>query len=320
MVYADRRYIQRFLSGTARVCTTMTVVETTTFAARTEPYRRELLAHCYRMSGSAHDAEDAVQETYLRAWRAYDRFEERSSVRTWLYRIATNVCLDARRGDRRLEPIPDALVAPDDPAAAVAEREGIRLAFVASLQYLLPRQRAVLLLREVLGWRAAEVADALDTTTAAVKSTLQRARARLAEVAPRPEAVAEPAEPARRALLDRYMAAFEEADAGALEALLRADAVLEVVPGTGPAAGRTGCMTIIREAVGSPGDWRMTPTVANGQPAAIAYLRGPDGVHRPFGVAVLSVAGAHLTGIAVFADPGLVPLFEAASPASAPRG
>ena len=162
------------------------------FVQRTEPFRRELLAHCYRMLGSADEVEDLVQETYLRAWRSYGTFEDRSSVRTWLYRIATNACLTA------LE-------------------QHVRLALIASLQYLPARQRAVLLLREVLGFSAAEVAAMLATSTVAVKSTLQRARARLDEVAPAPESVIEPTEPHARELLARYIAGFENADITALE-------------------------------------------------------------------------------------------------------
>jgi RNA polymerase sigma-70 factor (ECF subfamily) len=202
------------------------------FVRRTELYRRELLAHCYRMLGSVHEAEDLVQETYLRAWRAYGMFEERSSMRTWLYRIATNACLTAlQHRDRRplpsglggpsddpdappaepradvrwLEPMPDALVTPEssDPAAIVAARDSLRLALIASLQYLPARQRAVLILRDVLACSAAEVAEMLDTTTAAVKSALQRARARLDEVAPAAEKLTEPTEPAARELLDQ---------------------------------------------------------------------------------------------------------------------
>src|SRR5262245_30194729 len=204
----------------------MTGVVEEDFVRLTDPYRRELLAHCYRMLGSVHDAEDLVQETYLRAWRAYDDFEGRSSMRTWLYRIATNTCLNAleSRGRRPLptglggpsdspegdlakrdevtwlEPVPDAMVASDasDPATLVAERESVRLAFVAAMQYLPPRQRVVLLLREVLKWKAAEVAELLGTTTAAVNSTLQRARAQLDEAAPSLDEAAEPTEAQKR--------------------------------------------------------------------------------------------------------------------------
>ena len=299
-------------------------MNTDEFVRRTEPFRRELLAHCYRMLGSADEAEDTVQETYLRAWRSFDAFEGRSSVRTWLYRIATNACLTAleqrgRRalpaglgapaddpdaparpaepGTRWLEPIPDALVTPesDDPATIVAARQWLRLAIIASLQYLPGRQRAVLLLREVLGFPAAEVASMLGTSTAAVKSTLQRARARLDEVAPTPEQVIEPTEPRARELLDAYIAGFENADTTALEKALRADAAIEMV-GTGSwFSGRVTCLRLLAHAVGSPGDWQMSPTLANGQPAAIASYRG-----QPYGLGVLTVTASGIARITVF--------------------
>src|SRR5208282_954229 len=234
----------------------MTVSED--FTGLTGRFRGELLAHCYRMLGSAEEAEDLVQETYLRAWRSFDGFEGRSSVRTWLYRIATNVCLTAieRRGRRPLpsglcgpaqdmeaplvagpevpwlQPFPGALLAGEveDPAAAAVSRAGIRLAFVAALQYLSARQRAVLILRDVLEWPAAQVADLLGTTTTAVNSGLRRARAQLAQALPAEDELAEPAEPDRRALLDRFAAAIEDADASALAELLREDVALEMPP------------------------------------------------------------------------------------------
>src|SRR5579859_8168993 len=212
-------------------------------------FRGELLAHCYRMLGSAEEAEDLVQETYLRAWRTYDDFEGRSSVRTWLYRIATNVCLTAleRRGRRPLpsglggpvadpeatlvagpgvpwlQPFPDALLTGEheDPAAVAVSRAGIRLAFVAALQYLSARQRAVLILRDVLELPAAEVADMLGTTTTAVNSGLRRARAQLAGAQAGEDDLAEPDSASQRAMLDRYAAAIENADAGVLAELLR---------------------------------------------------------------------------------------------------
>jgi len=201
------------------------------FAAETERFRRELVAHCYRMVGSAHDAEDLVQETYLRAWRSYAGFEGRASVRSWLYTIATNVCLTAlepRRirmlpsglsgpSDRPptpvapgevswLEPLPDRWI--DDPAATVVARESLRLALIASLQHLPARQRAILILRDVLAFTAPETAEILGTSTAAVKSGLQRARARLNELQPAPEELLEPTDQRARTLLDGYIAAF----------------------------------------------------------------------------------------------------------------
>lgn len=236
------------------------------FVRLTDPYRRELLAHCYRMLGSVDDAEDLVQETYLRAWRSYDGYEGRASLRTWLHRIATNTCLTALEGRVRrplpsglgepsgapeeplrasatdvpwLQPLPDALV---DPATVVAARGSLRLALVAALQNLPARQRTVLILRDVLAWRAPEVAALLGTSTAAVKSTLQRARARLDEVAPDEDLVTEPDGPEDRELLDRYMAAFEHADMDALLGLLQDGVELEMPPTwSGSAARRTCC-------------------------------------------------------------------------------
>jgi len=307
---------------------TMTDAE---FADRTEPFRRELLAHCYRMLGSVDDAEDVVQETYLRAWRSYGRFEGRSSVRTWLYQIATNTCLTARQhrvrralpsglggpGEDRdaelagselgwLQPLPDALVTgeADDPAVIAVTRDSLRLALIASFQFLPPRQRAVLLLREVLAFPAEDVARMLGTTTVAVKSALQRARTRLSDVAPAGRQLAEPSEPAARALLDQYIAAFEHADAAALERLLRRDAVLELPPSSVWFTGGEAIATAVA-GLGSPGEWRMVPTAANGQPAAAAYQRGADGTYRAFGIVVLTAAATGLARIVVFGDPGL---------------
>jgi RNA polymerase sigma-70 factor (ECF subfamily) len=307
----------------------------TEFAGSTEPFRRELLAHCYRMVGSVDEAEDLVQETFLRAWRAYGGFEGRSSVRTWLYQIASNTCLTALEHRARrplpsglggpsqeagqppaadrdipwLQPIPDALVTPEsaDPAAIAVSRESLRLALIASFQYLPPRQRAVLLLREVLAFPAADVAAMLGTSTAAVKSALQRARARLHEAAPAADQVTEPDEPEARALLDQYIGAFETADAAALERLLRADATLELPPSAAWFAGGEAIAGAVA-GLGSPGDWRMVPTAANGQPAAAAYLRDGDG-YRAYGIVVLTVTTTGIAGIVVFADPGLFASF-----------
>jgi RNA polymerase sigma-70 factor, ECF subfamily len=294
------------------------------FVRGTEPFRRELLAHCYRMLGSPDEAEDAVQEAYLRAWRSYGTFEGRCSVRSWLYRIATNACLTAlqQRGRRALPsglgspasdpdappgpaepgtgwlgPIPDAGVTPEsgDPAEILAAREWLRLALIASLQYLPARQRAVLLLREVLGFPAAEVASMLGTSTAAVKSMLQRARARLDEVALAPEQIIEPTEPRALELLGQYIAGFEKADIAILEQALRADASIEMVGTRTWFSGRATCLRYLGHVIGSPGDWQMVPTQANGQPAAIACYQG-----GAFGLGVLTVTAAGIARITVF--------------------
>jgi RNA polymerase sigma-70 factor (ECF subfamily) len=315
------------------------VPDSASFAQDTEPFRRELIAHCYRMLGSIQDAEDLVQETYLRAWRSYGGFEGRSSVRTWLYQIATNRCLTelGRHGRRMLpsglcdpqpdpgtcpeeagtavswlQPVPDAMVTPDsaDPAAIVAAREGLRLALIASLQYLPPRQRAALVLRDVLAFPATEVAAMLGTTTASVKSALQRARARLSELALAAGQITEPAAPEARALLDQYMAAFEHADAAALERLLTEDAVLEATPMRTWFAGRKTCVAFLRDQLlGSPGDWRMLATSANGQPAAATFTRGRDGSYQPHGICVLTVTSAGIRRVSSFGDPSLVTVF-----------
>ncbi|WP_107654535.1 sigma-70 family RNA polymerase sigma factor [Nocardia suismassiliense] len=317
----------------------MTAAPDADFARRTQPYRRELLAHCYRMLGSVHDAEDLVQETYLRAWRSFDGFQGRSSVRTWLYQIATNACLTAlqhrgRRvlpsglgtaghdpaaepamaptGTQWLQPMPDALVTAEaaDPAGVAVARDSLRLALIACLQYLNGKQRAVLLLRDVLGLPAAEVATILDTSTAAVKSTLQRARARLDEIATAAEQAATPTEPGQRALLAEYMAAFQHSDAAALERLLHRDAVIEMPPFQTWFEGKRTCVAYLAaQVLGAPGDWLLYPTRANGQPAAVAYLRETPGSYRAFGVAVLTTTVDAITRIAAFCDPGLVTTF-----------
>jgi RNA polymerase sigma-70 factor (ECF subfamily) len=309
------------------------------FVRATEPFRREMLAHCYRMLGSVDDAEDVVQETYLRAWRSYGAFEGRSSVRTWLYRIATNACLTAlgrsgRRvlpsglggpepdpraapepaapGVRWLQPIPDALVTPDgaDPAAIVAAREGLRLALIASLQYLPGPQRAVLILRDVLAFPATEVAGMLGLSVTAVKSSLQRARGRLRELSLAADDVAEPASPRARAVLDQYIAAFQDADATALQRLLRHDAQMEAPPVRSWFEGSATCVPFLRNWVlGAPGDWRMLPTSANGQPAAVGYRRGADGARHAYGVVVLAVTRTGISRIVSFGDPALASRF-----------
>ncbi len=324
------------------------------FLGPEDPYRAELLAHCYRMLGSVHDAEDLVQETYLRAWRSYHSFEGRSSVRTWLYRIATNVCLTAleNRGKRPLptglgspssdpvgeltsqpevpwlEPIPDALVGndPSDPATVVTERESIRLAFIAALQHLPPRQRAVLILRDVLRWRAAEVAELLGMTTVAVNSALQRARAQLGQVQPSPDDVVAPPTPEQRQLLERYVAAFESYDIDAIVSMFTEDAVWEMPPFTGwyEGADSIGRLISTHCPASGAGDMLMVPTAANGQPAFGLYMRGEDGVHRAFQLQVLTMVDGKVSHVGCFFDTSLFPTFglpevhsSSASPAPA---
>ena len=314
----------------------MTVSEE--FTSLTGQFRGELLAHCYRMLGSIEEAEDLVQETYLRAWRSYDGFEGRSSMRTWLYRIATNVCLTAieRRGRRPLpsglgapaedprepvvaapevpwlQPFPDALLAAEraDPAAVTVSRAGIRLAFVAALQYLSARQRAMLILRDVLEWPAAEVADLLDTTTTAVNSGLRRARAQLATALPPEDELAEPADPRRRALLDRFAAAFERADVNALAELLREDVALEMPPLLTWFTGRqTVARFLASNALAEPGKLRLVPVAANGQAAFAAYQRGPGVAYLAYAITVPLVAGTGIARVVTFFSPDLFERF-----------
>ena len=309
------------------------------FAQLTGPFRAELLAHCYRMLGSVHDAEDQVQETLIRAWRSYGDFEGRASLRTWLYKIATNACLRALENRSRrplpsglgapgenpdgplatgpgevpwLEPIPDALVRADpaDPASVVVSRASLRLALIAALQYLPARQRAVLILRDVLQWRASEVAELLGTTPTAVNGLLLRARARIEQEGPAAEEIREPAETSQRALLDRYAAAFENADASGLSRLLREDAIFEMPPVltwfTG--RGRIGRFLATR-VLGQPGEFKLVPVAANGQPGFAFYQIGPDGRHHAHAVQVLTVGDAGIAHIVSFNQPELFPVF-----------
>src|SRR5256712_6165482 len=305
---------------------------------RLEQHRLELTAYCYRMLGSPFEAEDAVQETLLRAWRSFDRFEGRSSLRSWLYRIATNVCLDMLSGEQRrarpmdlapartadtplgdalpeatwILPIPDGRVlAADGAPAEVAEsRETLRLAFVAALQHLPPRQRAVLILREVLRWRATEVAELLDTTVASVNSALQRARSTLAAANVKATDRAQPMDDAQRALLARYVDAFERYDLDSLTSLLREDASWSMPPYElwlqthddirrwclGPGIGCRGS--------------RLVPTQANGSPAFGQYKPSAAGGLEPWSLQVLDVSGERIAGISFFLDTAsLFPLF-----------
>lgn len=293
-----------------------------------EPLRRELLAYCYRLCGSVQDAEDLVQEAMLRGWRSYARFRGDATVRTWLYRIATNAFVSATRRSRRLpsqlgpptrdisldavldldsawvEPFPDALVASDaDPATAVVDRDQLRLALIASLQRLPPRQRSALLLREALDFSAAEIGEALDVSAAAVKSLLQRARASLQTTE---EPLHDPDDPVARELLDAYMRAFETSDIRLLERTLREDAMLEMTPARTWFSGRATCLPYLATVMGEPGEWRMRPTRANGQPAAVVHRHG-----QLMGVAVLGLRDGGLVRISLFGDPAVAERFEA---------
>ena len=295
-----------------------------------EPYRGELVAYCYRMLGSFHEAEDLVQETMLRAWRARDRYDRtRASVRTWLYRIATNACLTALDGRPR-RPLPSGLGAPsEDPGAPLTPafdipwlqpfpdarsdaevRTDLRLALVAAMQVLPPRQRAVLMLREVLEFSAAEVAEQLGTTAAAVNSALQRARAALAEVGG-VEEVTEPDDPEARAVIQRYVRAFEAADVPALVQLLTDDAVLEMPPVPLWYRGSRAYGLFMDRVFAMRGTgWRMTPLTANGQPALAAYAPEPGGGHRLHTLQVFTVTGGRIRRNVVFADPQVFQAFD----------
>lgn len=302
-----------------------------------ETHRRELSGYCYRMLGSTFETDDAVQDTMLRAWRALDRFDGRSSLRTWLYRIATNVCLDMLNGRNRralpmdfgpssppviaslgqphpeavwIQPIPDATVtaAGSDPAEVAVGRETIRLAFVAALQHLPPRQRAVLILREVLRWSAIEVAELLESTVASVNSALQRARATLATVDAGTEDDFEPLDDEQKNLLARYVSAFTAYDITAMVALLREDATASMPPfqlwlqgredigrwHLGPGHGCAGSILV--------------PVQANGSPAFAHYKPGPDG-HEPFAIQVLELTGDRISKITYFLDTSLFNAF-----------
>ncbi|MFG2330363.1 sigma-70 family RNA polymerase sigma factor [Streptomyces sp. NPDC048604] len=298
--------------------------------ARLEQYRRELTGYCYRMLGSAFEAEDAVQDTMVRAWRSIDSFEGRSSLRSWLYRIATNVCLDSlSAGNRRarpmdlttatpvaqarlnerpeitwLEPVPDGRVLPSvaDPAETAVARESIRLAFVAALQHLPPKQRAVLILREVLAWKAAEVAELLGTTVASVNSALQRARATLAEQTPTASDTANPLDEEQQQLLERYVTAFEGYDMKALTALLHEDATMSMPPYDLWLRGHddiVGWMLGVGEVCRGS---KLVPTVANGSPAFAHYHPDPEGGFSPWALIVLELSDGKIGEMSFFLD------------------
>ncbi len=298
--------------------------------AEFEPYRGELVAYCYRMLGSFHEAEDLVQETMLRAWKARDRYDRtRASVRTWLYRIAANVCLTALQGRAR-RPLPSGLGAPgSDPGVPLTPafdvpwlqpfpdarydlevRADMRLALVAAMQVLSPRQRSVLVLREVLQFSAAEVAEQLGTTVAAVNSALQRARAALAEAGGAGE-VTEPDDPGVRAVIGQYVRAFEAADVPALVRLLTDEAVLEMPPVPLWYQGSRDYGLFMRRVFETRGTgWGVRQLTANGQPALAAYAPEPGGGHRLHTLQVFTVTGGRVARNVVFADPHVFEAFD----------
>jgi RNA polymerase sigma-70 factor, ECF subfamily len=288
------------------------------FARLTSPYRRELQVHCYRLLGSLHDAEDLLQETLLRAWQRLDAFEGRSSLRRWLYTIATNACLRALERRPRvllfpsgeavpaasvesLQPYPDSLLPEADPAARLDLRESVALAFLAAIQHLPARQRAVLLLRDALGWSAAEVAELLETTVVAVNSALRRARATLDA---RPQARA--TDERERELLGRFVDAWERVDIGGLVEVLREDAVLAMPPEPMWFSGReaVGQFFATVPAGGDLTRIELVPTQANGRPALAAYYEGTG-----YGIMVFDVAPDGIAEIVGFPEPSLFPHF-----------
>jgi len=305
------------------------VAPTAELMPQLEGYRSELTGYCYRMLGSAFEAEDAVQETLVRAWRALDKFEGRSALRSWLYRIATNVCLDMLTSRQRrarpmdlgpassahetlgprlpeaawIEPIPDDRVVPTggDPADVAVARESIRLAFMAALQHLPPRQRAVLILREVLRWRASEVAELLETSVASVNSALQRARATLSQVR-KSGTPTEPMDEERAALLSRYVDAFERYDMDSLTSLLHEDATWNMPPYDlwlqTHADIRYWCLG---PGIGCRGS-RLISTTANGSPAFGQYKPSPTGGLEPWSIQVLEITDGRISGITFFLD------------------
>jgi RNA polymerase sigma-70 factor (ECF subfamily) len=306
-------------------------VSDTAFAARVEPHRPELRVHAYRMLGSFEDAEDAVQETFLRAWRSREAFDDSSAVRAWLYRIATNVCLDAiRRADRRprartlsslgevawLQPYPDRLldeVAPPDqePDALAVRRETIELAYLAAIQLLPPRQRAVLILRDVLDFSAAETAAQLDMSVAAVNSALQRARSTMRANQPIGRNDAPPPEPTKDELelLVRFIDAHERADVAAAVTMLREDARVAMPPHPYWFNGREAIVQSLIVGLRDPGEWRLVPVRANRQPAAASYLRPWGGTKfEAFKFDILRIEGGKVAEITTF-DATLFPVF-----------
>jgi RNA polymerase sigma-70 factor (ECF subfamily) len=313
------------------------------FQRLAEPYRRELHLHCYRMLGSFHDAEDLVQETFLRAWRGIRDFEGRASFRTWLYRIATNACLNAlasRASARRvlpetqgppsdqmpdggpatevpwLDPYPDAALdgladTTPGPEARYEMRESVQLAFVAAIQHLPPRQRAVLLLHDVLGWSAAEAAQLLNASVVSVQSALRRSRATLEKRLPAGRPSPQPVpDDRRRVLLDRYLRAWESADIDGFVSLVREDAVLSMPPWREWYRGREALRTFFGWAWRRRGPFRLVPTAANGQPAFAFYIRDGNGPEwRAHLIHVISVHDDSITTLTFFLNPRLFVAF-----------
>jgi RNA polymerase sigma-70 factor (ECF subfamily) len=280
-------------------------------------YHRELHVYCYRMLGSFDEAEDHVQEVFLRAWRSRDTWQGLANVRAWLYRIATNVCLDTLRGHQRRpsQPYPDTLLdelTSDQPGpeTQAVTRESISLAYLAAIQLLPPRQRAVLILRDVLDCPATEVADQLDSSVAAVKSALQRARATMADYQANRAAVPSTSDETERRLLQQYIEAHEHADPESLIALLREDVRLTIHPGVGEWRGKPDVAEALRGGMNSRGAWRVLPTRANGQPATVGYVRAAgETVFRPFVIGVLGIEGDRLVSMTAFEDAHLVSAF-----------
>ena len=308
---------------------------TTPALAELEEHRPALTAYCYRMLGSPFDAEDAVQDTLVRAWRSRDRFEGRAAVKSWLYRIATNVCIDTLNNKERrvrpmdlgpaveplesnlhtrveatwLEPIPTQLIR--DPAEVAVERESIRLAFVAALQHLPARQRAVLILCEVLRWEASEVAELLETSVASVNSALQRARATLAKSQLSGNEPARPLDESDRAMLEQYVAAFERYDVAALTTLLRKDATQSMPPYDMWLSGRDDILTWwFGPGIGCQGSRVIPAPSANGMPTYGQYKPSPQGGHEPWALQVLELSGGRIADITFFLDTARIfPLF-----------
>lgn len=327
------------LAGAAGTARDAGRLDSTELELALERHRTELTAHCYRMLGAAFEAEDAVQETLVRAWRSYERFEGRAALRSWLYRIATNVCFDMLNGRERrarpmdlgpsgapdgplggtlpevtwIEPMPDSRVLGEssDPAEQAMARESVSLALIAALQYLPPRQRAVLILREVLRWKATEVAELLDTTVTSVNSALQRARATLTASGVTSEASVEPLDAAQRALLERYVDAFQRYDMASLTEILHEDATQSMPPFELWLTGRDDVLTFWQGHGAACRDSRLVPVgTANGLPAFGQYKPGSDGGLEPWSIQVIEVSGDRVVAVHSFLDTQrLFPLF-----------